>query len=133
LPRSFAAHVDVGVIGVADEPVTTPGKLSVELVQHDVGQQRRQRRALRHALVDADHNPIRQHDSRLQHPSDQDEQPPIADPLSEPGHQPLMADPIEELLQIEVDHPLVPVFQMPLGFVYCRGNSAQDGTRGCSG
>ena len=28
-----------------------------------------------------------------------------------------MADPIEELLQIKIDHPPVPVFQMPLGLV----------------
>jgi hypothetical protein len=36
LTRSFAAHVDVSVVGVADELVTTPVKLPIELVQHDV-------------------------------------------------------------------------------------------------
>jgi hypothetical protein len=34
LSGAFAAHVDVAVVGVADEPVTTPGELCVELVQH---------------------------------------------------------------------------------------------------
>lgn len=50
-PRPFAAHVDVSIVGVADEPVTTPVKLLIKLVQHDVGEQRRQRRALRNALL----------------------------------------------------------------------------------
>ena len=43
LPRTFAAHVHVAVVRIANEPVATPGELSVELVQHDVGEQRRQR------------------------------------------------------------------------------------------
>ena len=36
-----------------------------------------------------------------------------------------MADPIEEFLQIEVNHPLVPVFQMPLGFRNALANTRQ--------
>ena len=47
--------------------------------------------------------------------ADQHEQPPIRDSLREPGHQPLVVDAIEELLQIDVDHPLVPVLQMLAG------------------
>jgi len=73
----FASHVDVAVIGVANESVTTPGKLGVELVQHDVREQRRQRRALRHAFVDADHDTVRQDHPGLEHAPDQHEQPPI--------------------------------------------------------
>ena len=46
LARSFAAHVHVAVIGVANELVTTPGELPVELVQHDVREQRRERTAI---------------------------------------------------------------------------------------
>jgi site-specific DNA recombinase len=47
---------------------------------HDEGCQLRgssQRRALRHALLVADHNAVRQHDLGLQQPSDQHEQPPV--------------------------------------------------------
>ena len=36
LPRPLATHVHLGVVCITSEPVTTPGELSVELVQHDV-------------------------------------------------------------------------------------------------
>ena len=72
-------------------------------------------RALRNALLAVDHNTVRQHHLGLQHPSDQHEQPPIANSLRELGGQPLVADEIEELLQIKIYAPLVAVLQMPLG------------------
>jgi hypothetical protein len=65
--------------------VATSGELGVELVQHDVAQQRRQWRALRHPFIDADYDTIRQHHLGLEHPGDEHEQPPIADSLREPG------------------------------------------------
>ena len=70
---------------------------------------------MRNALLRVDHNTIRQHHLGLQHPPDQDEQPPIAHSLSELGGQPLVADEIEEFLQIKIHAPLVAVFEMPLG------------------
>src|ERR1700679_1678664 len=116
-PRSLALDVDVAVIRVANEPVTTPVKLPIKLVQHDVAQQRGKWRALRHALLAGEDNTVRHHDLGLQQPSDEHEQPPIRTPLSEPGHQPLVADPIKELLQIDVHHPPVPILQMLLGLL----------------
>src|SRR5450755_389133 len=115
LPRPLATHVHLGVVCIANEPVATPVKLTIELVQHDVRQQRRERTALRNALLRVDHNTVRQHHLGLQHPSDQHEQPPIADSLCELGGQPLVADEIEELLQIKIYHPLVAVLEMRLG------------------
>jgi hypothetical protein len=70
---------------------------------------------LRNALLAVDHNTIRQDHLGLQHPSDQHEQPPITDSLSEPGGQPLVADKIEEFLQIKIHAPLIAVLEMPLG------------------
>jgi hypothetical protein len=70
---------------------------------------------LGYALLTRDLNTVRQHHLGLQHPSDQHEQPPIPDPLSEPGHQPLVADKIEEFLQIKIYAPLVTVLQMRPG------------------
>jgi site-specific DNA recombinase len=67
------------------------------------------RRTLRYALIDADHDPVRQHDLGLQHPSDQHKQRPIADARGESGEQPLVIDAIKESLQIDVDHPLIAV------------------------
>jgi hypothetical protein len=95
--------------------VATPGELIVEFVQHDVREQRRERRALRHPLIDTDHDTVRQHHLGLEQPADQHEQPPIVDSLREPRGQPLVIDPIEELLQIDVDHPLEPIAYMHLG------------------
>ena len=43
LPRSFAADVDVAIVCIANESMATPVKLTIELVQHDVGEQRRKR------------------------------------------------------------------------------------------
>ena len=43
------------------------------------------------------------------------EQPPIAHALGELGGKPLVADKIEELLQIKIHAPLVAVLEMPLG------------------
>jgi hypothetical protein len=100
--------------------MTTPGELNVELVQHDVREQRRKRRALRHALIDADHDTVRQHDLGLEHARDQHEQSLVVDSLREPGDQPLVVDAIKELLQIDVDHPLVSGTHMPLGLGDCR-------------
>ena len=68
-----------------------------------------------YALLAGDLNTVRQDHLGLQHPSDQPEQPPIPDSLSEPGHQPLVADKIEELLQIKIHAPLVAVLHMRHG------------------
>ena len=70
---------------------------------------------MRNALLAVDHNAVRQHHLGLQHPSDQHEQPPIAHSLSELGSQPLVADEIEELLQIKIYAPLIAVLEMPRG------------------
>src|SRR5439155_26501167 len=36
----------------------------------------------------------------------------ILDPLGQPRHQPIMVDPVEEFLQIQIDHPLVSLLQV---------------------
>jgi hypothetical protein len=40
---AFASDVNVRVVGAAREAVAAPGQLVVELVQHDITEQRRQR------------------------------------------------------------------------------------------
>jgi hypothetical protein len=51
LCSAFALDDNDQVVGVAREAVAAPFQLAVELVQHDVGQQRRQGPALRRADV----------------------------------------------------------------------------------
>src|SRR5688572_1970422 len=112
LPSSLATHVDVRVVRVANETVPTTRKLLVELIQHDVAQQWRERTALRHPFLRAHNDAVRQHHLRLQHLSDQYEQPLVVHSLREPRHEPLVVDSIEEFLQIDVDYPLVPFVQI---------------------
>src|SRR5262249_45794803 len=50
LSSPFAAHEDPEVIGVTDEPVTAFPQLPVQVIQHDVRQDWRQRRTLRGPL-----------------------------------------------------------------------------------
>src|SRR5438034_10866317 len=71
--------------------------------------------AVRNALLAGDQNTVRQNNLGLQHPSDQPEQPPIAHALGELGGKPLVADEIEELLQIKIYAPLIAVLDMRLG------------------
>src|SRR5215204_1512697 len=90
LPSSLATHVDVRVVRVADETVPTTRELLVELIQNDVAQQRRERAALRYPFLRADDDTIRQYHLRLQHLSDQYEQPLVVHSLREPRHEPLV-------------------------------------------
>src|SRR6267142_6827662 len=74
MTRSPALHIDIAVIGVADEAMTAPLQFLVQYVQHQVRQQRRERTALRRPLVGRPDQP----------------------------HQQVVVDPVEELLQVDV-------------------------------
>src|SRR3954454_16067384 len=59
LARPATAHIDVAIVGVADEAMTAPRQLPVEHVQHQVRQGGWERPPLRHALVRRpDHPPL---------------------------------------------------------------------------
>ena len=102
--RPFAANVDVTIIRVTHESVASSFKLAVEIVEHDVAQQRRKRTALRRALFRRTNQAILHH-SGVQKRTDEFEQPPIGYPPGDATHQHVVVDPIEELLQIDVHHP----------------------------
>src|SRR6185295_13128813 len=58
LTRATAANIDVAVVRVAAETVTPSGQLLVEIVEHEVAQEGRERTALRGPLIhrtDPDH------------------------------------------------------------------------------
>lgn len=76
---------------------------------------RREWTALRRSFLRAHHHPVRHDHLRLQQTSDQVDEPSVLDPQLKPGEQAVMVDSIEEALQIEVDHPLVALLQMPHG------------------
>jgi hypothetical protein len=102
--RALAGEVDPAVVGVAHEPMPAPLQLPVEVVQHDVAEQRRKRRPLRGSLVRRVYQPAI-HDARFQVASDQLEHLLVVDPSGDPRHQRVVPNPIEERVEIKVDAP----------------------------
>src|SRR5690606_17793507 len=83
------------------EAMPTSLQFLVQIVQQDVGQQRRQRPALRRAdlaWLDALTYPY----ARAQVAPDQRQQPLVAHPPGHPGHQGVVLDVVEELLQVQI-------------------------------
>ena len=95
-------------------------QLPVQLVQHDVAQQRTQRAALRHPLVIAHHHTVRQHNTRNEHLANQGQQPLVRNPQCKSRQQTLVMDSVEEVLQVDVDHPCSTFFQIRTRLPYRR-------------
>src|SRR5215208_1787740 len=104
------------VIGVAHETVASACELPVELVEHDVGEQRRERATLRRPLLRADHHSVWHHHLSLEHPLDQPQHPRVSDSLLlKPRQESRVVNPIEELLQVEVHYPLATLGDVAFG------------------
>src|SRR4051794_3713817 len=110
--RPVCSHEDTNVIGITDEPVTALPQRPVQVIEHDVGQQRRKWRPLRGTLLARPHDSIR-HDPGFQEPANQPQHPHITNPARHPGHQRIMLNPIKEPVQINVDHPPVAILDRP--------------------
>src|SRR5216684_2283248 len=106
LARPLAAHIDVAVVGVAHEAMAALLQFLVQHVQHQVRQQRRERPALRRALLRRADQPIRQH-ARGQKAADQLQDALVGCPLGHQPHQDIVVDPVEELLQVDIHHDVV--------------------------
>src|SRR5262249_17721126 len=61
LARPLRPHIDVEVVSVAHERMPASLQLLVHLVQEHVGQERRQRAALRRSFLTLHHHPVREH------------------------------------------------------------------------
>src|SRR3989441_12069986 len=96
-----ATNVHITVVRIPREPETSPLQLPVELVEHDITEQRRQRTALRRPLIDRTHQPAFHHPGSQKRP-DQLQHPPIADPGFDSGHQFVMRNPVEKFLEVQV-------------------------------
>src|SRR4051812_46639232 len=102
----FAANIDVAIVCVAHEPVATTLKFAIQLVQHEVRKQGRERTALRDSLPICLEEPVVEH-ARRQVAPDEPEQPPIRDARRHRGDQPVVVDPVEELGQVDVHDKLI--------------------------
>ncbi len=107
LPRSPGPHINVAVVGVAAEGMAPPFKFLIHLVQQQVGQQRRQRPALRRAPAPLDgHIPIG--DVGVQIGPDQADDSGVRDSLAQTVDQDVVVDPVEELFQVHIHHDSPP-------------------------
>ena len=84
--------------------MTAPLQLLVEVVEQDVRQQRRERPALRRPLAARHRQPVQQQ-SGLQVAADQPQYPLVRDLARHAGHQHVVVYPVEEFLQVDIDHP----------------------------
>ena len=94
----LAADIDVAIIRITHKPVPTTLKLAIQLIQHEVRQQRRERTTLRRPLLAGFEQPVRQHASG-QVASHQSKHSPVGDARRHASHQPVVIDPVEELRQ----------------------------------
>src|SRR5258708_25741717 len=93
-------------------------QLLVELVEHEVAEQGRKWPSLGSALCARTDQPIFHHPGLQEGPNEL-QQPLVADSFSDPAHQFVMIDSIEEFLQIEINAPAVTFGDIPLCLRHC--------------
>ena len=114
MTRSFAAHVDVAIVGVAHERQAPLFQFPVQLVEDEVGEQGRKRAALRSTLFRRPYQAVLQNPGVEKRP-DQLEQPLVGHPLGDARHQTIVVDPVEKLLQVDIHDPAVALGDNLLG------------------
>src|SRR3990172_6122291 len=113
-PGRLRLHVDVTVVGIPAEAVTPPFQLLVQIVQQDVGEQRRQRAALRGPFFPGLRDSLDHHPGG-EIPPEQPKETLVSDPSCHPCHQHVMVHTVEELLQIHIHHKAIARFHVGLG------------------
>src|SRR3990170_3801510 len=113
-PGCLRLHVDVTVVSIPAEAVAPPFQLLIQIVQQDVGEQRRQRAALRGSLFPGlgdsfDHHP----GGKI--PPDQSKETLVSDSSGHPRHQHVVVHTVEELLQIHIHHEAIAGFHVGSG------------------
>jgi hypothetical protein len=86
--------------------VATTFKFAVQLVQHEIRKQRRERAALRGALPAGLEQPVVKHTGR-QVASDEPKHPPVLDACRHSGHEFVVIDPVEKFRQVYIDNELI--------------------------
>src|SRR5665213_830532 len=87
--------------------MSPPLQFLIERIQIDVGQQWRQRSTLRCAFHAGFHRPVH-HGSTPQEFSNQPQHPFVPYLFSDPAHQYVVIDVVEELCDIDIHHPVLP-------------------------
>src|SRR5271157_1189569 len=115
--RRWTAYVDVAVIRIAAEAVPSSLQFLIERIQIDVGQQRRQRSALRRPLHAGFHHPVH-HRAPPQVLPNQMQHPFVTNHYRNPSHQNVVIDLVEELRDVYIHHPVLPSLRILLCGAY---------------
>ena len=91
-----------------------PFEFPVQVVQKQIRQQRGQWSTLRRPLVPIDAHAVLQH-PRFQETANDAQQALVANAPGQPRHQDVVVHPVEEFLQIEIDHDWPPLAHKTTG------------------
>ena len=94
--------------GRSSSPRRSRLRQRVEVVEKKIGEQRRQRSALRRALVPFDADAALHH-PRLEKASDDPQQALVANPPCQTRHQDVVVDPVEKLFEVDIHDDATPV------------------------
>src|SRR6202023_652926 len=101
-----AANIDIRVVGIAAEAETPAGQFLVEIVEHEIAEEGRERAALRGALIHRIDQTIL-HPPGLEKSPDEPEHVFIRQPRGDPRHQAIVIDSVEKFFEIKIDHDAV--------------------------
>src|ERR1700692_1589112 len=111
--RCLTVDVNVTVIRISAVGMPPLIQFLVERVQIDIGQQRRQRSALRRTLLTGYNYPVL-HRSPPQVLPNQPQYPFVPDRGSNPAHHDVVIDVVEELCDVNIHHPILPSLRVLL-------------------
>ena len=94
------------IVRVAAEAETPAGQFLVEIVEHKIAQEGRERTPLRGPLVHRTDQTVLHHPG-LEKGPDEFEHPFIRHPRGDPRHQAVVIDPVEKFLEVKIDHDAV--------------------------
>ena len=117
------AEVDVTVVGVPHKAETASLKFLVQVIQHEVAQQRRNRTPLWSPFFRRTHQPVL-HDLGVQERPKEFEHAFVFHSLGNASHQHGVIDSVEKLLQINIDGAAVTFGDVRLGLGHCLMSTA---------
>ena len=118
LARSPTADINVAIIRITNEAMPSSLQLAVELIKDKIRPQRRKRSTLWRTFLRRPHESVLHH-TRLEPAPNQLQKTLISYPPCYLTHQFVVVYSIEELFQIEIDHPMAPRSNMLLGTRDC--------------
>jgi hypothetical protein len=89
-------------------------ELLVQIIQQQIGEQRRQRAALWRALVSHGADAVLHH-PRRQEATDNPQQASVANAPRQAGHQDIVVDLVEKFFEVKINHDVMPVRDVLLG------------------